>query len=119
MREKCVKISLYLTVLKLLSLQSMFNPGSNWAEASSDQVTITVVDPGVTLESLDVALGSLYQDEITVEAADVVPILAAANLLQLEGLIDQCLVIMLETVNFKTVVGYYQTSLRYDTKVTF
>ena len=92
----------------------MFNPGSNWAEASSDQVTITVVDPGVTLESLDVALGSLYQDEITVEAADVVPILAAANLLQLEGLIDQCLVIMLETVNFKTVVGYYQTSLRYN-----
>lgn len=93
--------------------QSMFNPGSNWAEASSDEVTIQVMDPSVTLEALDVALGSLYQDEITVEAAQVTPILAAANLFQLEGLIDQCLAIMHETVNVKTVVSYYQTSIRY------
>jgi len=100
-----------------LYFQSMFNPGSNWAESSSDEVTIQVMDPNVTLESLDVALGSLYQDEITVEAAQVTPILAAANLLQLEGLIDQCLAIMHETINVKTVVNYYQTAIRYGATV--
>lgn len=32
---------------------------------------INVADPNVTVESLDTAFGSLYQDEITVEAAKV------------------------------------------------
>jgi len=111
-QEKSWKLhKLYLG--QSLYFQSMFNPGSNWAEARSDEVTVQVMDPSVTLDALDVALGSLYQDEITVEAAQVTPILAAANLFQLEGLIDQCLAIMHETVNVKTVVSYYQTSIRY------
>lgn len=44
-------------------------------------------------------LGSLYQDELAVEPADVVPLLATATLLQLDGVINQCVEIMEETVN--------------------
>lgn len=75
-----------------------------------DHVNITIVDPNVNLESLDVTLGSLYQDEISVEPADVIPIIATATLFQLEGLIEQCSSIMEETINIETVAKYYETS---------
>ena len=39
----------------------MFSASANWVESRSDDVTIQVVDPNVTIEALDVALGSLYQ----------------------------------------------------------
>ena len=44
-------------------------------------------------------LGSLYLDEITLEPIEVVPTLATATLFQLEGIIEQCAEIMVETVN--------------------
>ena len=69
-----------------------------------------ICDPNITRESLHLAFGSLYEDEITVEPANVVPILAAAILLQLDGLIDQCDNIMRETINFKTVVAFHEVS---------
>lgn len=87
---------------------SMFN--GNWRESNMDHVNITIVDPNVNLESLDVTLGSLYQDEISVEPADVIPIIATATLFQLEGLIEQCSSIMEETINIETVAKYYETS---------
>jgi BTB/POZ domain-containing protein 13 len=86
----------------------MFN--GNWRESNMDHVNITIVDPNVNLESLDVTLGSLYQDEISVEPADVIPIIATATLFQLEGLIEQCSSIMEETINIETVAKYYETS---------
>jgi BTB/POZ domain-containing protein 13 len=49
--------------------------------------------------ALYTVLGSLYLDEITLEPVDVVPTLATAALFQLEGIIDQCVEIMVETVN--------------------
>ena len=48
-------------------------------------------------------LGSLYQDELSVEPAEVIPILATASLFQMDGLADQCANIMEETVNIETV----------------
>ena len=47
-----------------------------------EKINIDVVDPKINLSALHIALGSLYQDEISVEPAEVVPILAAANLFQ-------------------------------------
>ena len=52
---------------------SMFN--GNWKESNMDHIDITIVDPNVTLDSLNVTLGSLYQDEIVVEPADVISVL--------------------------------------------
>ena len=55
-------------------------------------------------------LGSLYQDELVVEPAEVVPLLATATLLQLDGVIDQCVAIMEETVNAQVLVIFHKTA---------
>ena len=47
-----------------------------------EKIDIRIVDPNIDLNSLHIALGSLYQDEITVEPAEAISILAAANLFQ-------------------------------------
>ena len=47
------------------------------------------------------------------EPGDVIPVLAAASLFQLEGVINQCLVIMDETVNVETVVRYWEACQQY------
>lgn len=54
----------------------------SWKESTMERIDIQIVDPSIDLNSLHIALGSLYQDEITVEPAEVTSILAAANLFQ-------------------------------------
>ena len=54
----------------------------SWKESHMKKIDIHIVDPNIDLNSLHIALGSLYQDEITVEPAEVISILAAANLFQ-------------------------------------
>lgn len=63
--------------------------------------------------ALTVVFGSLYQDEVTIEPADVVGILAAATLFQLDGLIDQCLSIMVESISPLTACTYYEAASQY------
>ena len=84
-----------------------------WKDGSKDVINIAVVDPLITLDSLHVTFGSLYQDEVTIEPADVLNVLAAASLFQLEGLISQCQVIMDETINVETVVRYWEGCQQY------
>ena len=52
---------------------SMFN--GNWRESNMKHVEITIVDPNITLDSMNTTLGSLYQDELSVEPADATSIL--------------------------------------------
>ena len=54
----------------------------SWKESTMEKIDIHIIDPNIDLNALHIALGSLYQDEITVEPADVIPILAAASLFQ-------------------------------------
>ena len=63
-------------------------------------------------DAFHAALGSLYQDEMTVEPSAAVPILAAGTLLQLEGLIEQSTQLMRETVNAQTVLKYLDAAER-------
>ena len=60
--------------------RSMFS--GSWKESTMEKIDIHIIDPNIDLNALHIALGSLYQDEITVEPADVIPILAAASLFQ-------------------------------------
>lgn len=53
------------------------------------------------LTALHTVLGSLYLDELTLEPAEVVSVLATAALFQLEGIIDLCTETMIETMNAK------------------
>lgn len=56
---------------------------------------------GVCFAALHLAMGQFYKDDIEVEAAQVIPLLATALLLQMEPLIDQCTAIMMETINLQ------------------
>lgn len=49
--------------------------------------------------ALNIVFGSLYLDEVTLDPRTVVSVLAAAELLQLDGLIEKCSEVMNSTIN--------------------
>lgn len=53
-------------------------------------IDLQIPDENVTKESLNTALGSLYSDDVDISPETVVSVLAAASLIQLEGLMQQC-----------------------------
>ena len=79
------KLQLYLQQSPYF--RSMFS--GSWKESTMEKIDIHIIDPNIDLNALHIALGSLYQDEITVEPADVIPILAAASLFQVCSNIQQ------------------------------
>ncbi|KAK3091844.1 hypothetical protein FSP39_023121 [Pinctada imbricata] len=97
----------------------MFN--GSWREALQTEIDLDIPDPAIDIKSLRTAFGSLYRDYVFIKPIDVVGVFAAANLLQLEGLIQQCLTMMSNSIrlvnsnfNLNTVCSYYDASLRYD-----
>ncbi|XP_046457414.1 protein germ cell-less-like [Daphnia pulex] len=90
---------------------SMFS--GSWKESEQNVVHIQILDPNITFDSLKVVLGSLYQDELEIESSEVVSLLAAASLLQLDAIILKCCEVMAQTVNIKTVITYYESSKSY------
>ncbi|XP_063704449.1 protein germ cell-less [Culicoides brevitarsis] len=90
---------------------SMFS--GNWRESDDDFVAIEITDPNITIKSLDIVFGSLYQDEVVLEPLEIVGILATAAVFQLEGLIEKCAEVMCETTNSETAVNYYETACSY------
>lgn len=53
----------------------------------------------IRLIALNIVFGSLYLDEVTLDPKTVVSVLAAAALLQLDGLIEKCCEVMNSTIN--------------------
>lgn len=51
--------------------------------------------------ALQVVFGSLYNADIALNPLEIVPILATATMFQLDGLIEQCTEVMMETINPK------------------
>ncbi|XP_043522310.1 protein germ cell-less isoform X3 [Frieseomelitta varia] len=94
---------------------SMFS--GSWREANETVISVEIADPNITLDSLLTVFGSFYQDEVSLEPKDVISILATSTLFQLQGLIDQCTDIMVETTNIKTVVPYYNAAVSYGVPV--
>ncbi|KAK2084107.1 Germ cell-less protein-like 2 [Saguinus oedipus] len=84
---------------------SMFS--GSWKESSMNTIELEIPDQNMDVEALQVAFGSLYGDDVLITPSRVVAILAAAGMLQLDGLIQQCGETMKETINAKTVCGYY------------
>ncbi|XP_072382553.1 protein germ cell-less isoform X1 [Diabrotica undecimpunctata] len=93
---------------------SMF--GGSWLETNQKYVTIDIVDPSITVDSMKVVLGSLYNCDIILNPLEIVPILATATMLQLDGLIEKCTEVMLETINPKTALSYYTAASQYGDK---
>ncbi|XP_074104228.1 germ cell-less isoform X2 [Cotesia typhae] len=90
---------------------SMFS--GSWKETNQKFVPVEITDSNISLDSLSIVLGSFYQDEVSIEPKNVISILATSTLFQLQGLIDQCTEIMIETTNIKTVVPYYNAAVSY------
>ncbi|ENN73153.1 hypothetical protein HUJ04_008941 [Dendroctonus ponderosae] len=93
---------------------SMF--GGSWLETTQKYITIDVVDPAITQDSLKVVFGSLYEAEVVLNPLEVLPIMATATMFQLDGLIEQCTELMLETINPKTCLDYYNAACLYGDK---
>ncbi|XP_021365320.1 germ cell-less protein-like 1 [Mizuhopecten yessoensis] len=85
----------------------------SWKESSQSEIYIDVADTNINEEALKIALGSLYKDYVFIKPVQVVNVLAAAMLLQLEGLIEQCSSMMKDTISGQTVCLYYIASRRY------
>ncbi|XP_025836534.1 protein germ cell-less [Agrilus planipennis] len=90
--------------------------GGSWLETTKSYITIDVVDPQITVESLQIVFGSLYNDEVILNPKDIVPVLAAATMFQLDGIIEKCTEVMMETINPKTVFTYYDAASQYGHK---
>ncbi|XP_060083594.1 germ cell-less protein-like 1 [Ylistrum balloti] len=88
----------------------------SWKESSLSEISIDVTDENINEEALKITFGSLYKDYVFIKPVQVVNVLAAAMLLQLEGLIDQCSNMMRDTISGKTVCSYYTASSRYALK---
>ncbi|KAH8277607.1 hypothetical protein KR018_001958 [Drosophila ironensis] len=90
---------------------SMFN--GTWREAQQNFVQISILDDRITVASLDAVFGSMYSDEIEIEVANVIPVLATATLFHLDGIIDKCAEVMVETISPETAILYYDAACQY------
>nr|XP_010310797.1 PREDICTED: germ cell-less protein-like 1 [Balearica regulorum gibbericeps] len=90
---------------------SMFS--GSWKESSMNTIELEIPDQNIDIEALQVAFGSLYRDDVLIKPSRVIALLAAACMLQLDGLIQQCGETMKETINAKTVCGYYNSAGTY------
>ncbi|XP_069773557.1 germ cell-less protein-like 1 [Narcine bancroftii] len=90
---------------------SMFS--GSWKESNMNQIELEIPDQNIDTEALQVAFGSLYRDDVFIQPSREVTILAAACMLQLDNLIQQCGETMKETINSKTVCGFYAAAGTY------
>ena len=78
---------------------------------------IAIPDDNINEKALFITFGSFYREEIEILPTDVVNVLACASLLSLDGLIAKCAEIMIDTINFKSVIAYHEASL--TCKITY
>ncbi|XP_068146624.1 protein germ cell-less [Drosophila tropicalis] len=90
---------------------TMFN--GSWKEAQQSFIQITILDDRINVKSLDAVFGSMYSDEIEIEVADVIPVLATATLFHLDGIIDKCAEVMVDNINAETAIQYYDAACQY------
>ena len=67
----------------------------------------------LSISALNLVFGSFYCDEVALKPKEIVSVLATATMFQLDGLIEQCAQVMLETLNTETVVQYYIAAHEY------
>ncbi|XP_064404214.1 germ cell-less protein-like 1 isoform X2 [Halichondria panicea] len=93
---------------------SMFS--GSWRESNQSDISLSIPDTNITPEALDVAFSSLYKDHVHVGETEVVPLVAAATMLQLDGLLEHCQVYMRENMSLERVVPFLMASTQYGLK---
>ncbi len=96
--------------------ETMFKSGSKWKESSQPTIKIAMPDEKINEKSLFVTFGAFYREDIEILPTEVVNVLACASLLSLEGLICKCAEVMIDNINYKSVIGYHEASLTYGVK---
>ncbi|XP_046355011.2 germ cell-less protein-like 1 [Haliotis rufescens] len=86
----------------------------SWRESSQDVIQLDIPDNNVDEKALKTALGCLYKDDVVLKPVDVIGVLAAATLLQMDGLIKHCTEFMKETISSSTAVTYQAASQMYS-----
>lgn len=89
----------------------MFN--GQWLESTQDVIEMDIQDPNIDESALKIAFGSLYKDFVIFKPVQSISVLAAATLLQLEGLIQQCEGMIRETISSETVCCYHRAGVTY------
>eukprot|EP01135_Chromosphaera_perkinsii_P007947 Nk52_evm19s1073 gene=Nk52_evmTU19s1073 len=84
-----------------------------WRDASEDVITIDILDDNIDQEALSKAFESLYHDDIDIQVPNLVQVLGAASMLQLEGLIGECVETMKSNIGWETVSEFYSCSNAY------
>ncbi|XP_046551759.1 uncharacterized protein LOC124261482 [Haliotis rubra] len=86
----------------------------SWKESNQDVIQLDIPDNNVDEKALQTALGCLYKDDVVLKPVDVIGVLAAATLLQMDGLIKHCTEFMKETISSSTAVTYQAASQMYS-----
>jgi BTB/POZ domain-containing protein 13 len=84
-----------------------------WKESDEPLIQLNIPDENVDVEALDLALSSLYKDEVELTPSRICPTLAAASLLQLDGLKEHCVQFMKDNLNVASVIYFLKTSTIY------
>ena len=92
--------------------QSMFK-GAKWRESQESYIEIAIPDENISEKALFISFGSFYKEDLELIPLEVVSVLACASLFSLDGLINQCAQVMLDNLNYKTVIQYYDASILY------
>ena len=90
---------------------SMFSGA--WKESTMEKIEIEIMDDNINKESLKIAFGSLYKDYIILKPVQMIGVLAAGTPLQLDGLIQQCVFKMSDTLSSSTVCVYHTACVSY------
>lgn len=61
-----------------------------WSDSESSVIDLAYEDPNITVEALDVCLGSFYDGELRLTESNVSGVSAAATLLSLDEICSVC-----------------------------
>eukprot|EP01137_Pigoraptor_chileana_P027750 Opistho-2@10683 len=84
-----------------------------WRETDDRTVNVEVLDSNVDKSALSAAFESLYCDDISLSLSNIVGVLAAATLLQIDGLVQLCAAQMAACMCAGTVSSFYEAGLAY------
>jgi BTB/POZ domain-containing protein 13 len=90
----------------------MFN--GQWSESDQSSVEVHIVDPNITVESLNVTFGSMYKDDVDICSDNVVGVLATSTMFLLDGLADRCARLMKEEINLQSVMRFHAAGHLYS-----
>lgn len=85
----------------------------SWIESNDKIINIDIPDTAITESGLRIAFGSLYCGEVDIPPSEVLSVLAAATLFQLDGLLSLCFGVMRNNLSETTFTQYYNAATLY------